>query len=81
MEPEGLIIVFTRAIHRTPLIRFHTPRPVSLKLILIIIHPRMDRLSGLVVLATDPEVWVRSAALPDFLRSSGSGTESTQPSE
>jgi hypothetical protein len=25
-------------------------------------------------LATDPEVWVRFPALPDFLRSSGSGT-------
>jgi hypothetical protein len=25
-------------------------------------------------LATDPEIWVRFPALPDFLRSSGSGT-------
>jgi hypothetical protein len=32
-------------------------------------------------LATDPEVWVRFPALPDFLRSSGSGTGSTQPRE
>jgi hypothetical protein len=32
-------------------------------------------------LATGPEVRVRSPALPDFLRSSGSGTESTQPRE
>jgi hypothetical protein len=32
-------------------------------------------------LATDPEVGVRFEALPDFLRSSGSGTRSTQPRE
>jgi hypothetical protein len=32
-------------------------------------------------LATDPEVWVRFPALPDFLRSRGSGTGSTQPRE
>jgi hypothetical protein len=32
-------------------------------------------------LATDPEVWVRLPALPDFLRSSGSGMWSTQPYE
>jgi hypothetical protein len=32
-------------------------------------------------LATDPEVRVRFPALPDFLRSSGSGTGSTQPCE
>jgi hypothetical protein len=32
-------------------------------------------------LATDPEVRVRFPALPHFLRSSGSGTGSTQPSE
>jgi hypothetical protein len=32
-------------------------------------------------LATDPEVQVRFPALPDFLRSSGSGTGSTQPPE
>jgi hypothetical protein len=30
-------------------------------------------------LATDPELRVRLPALPDFLRSSGSGTGSTQP--
>jgi hypothetical protein len=30
-------------------------------------------------LATDPQVQVRFPALPDFLRSSGSGTGSTQP--
>jgi hypothetical protein len=30
-------------------------------------------------LATDPEVRVRFPALPDFPRSSGSGTGSTQP--
>jgi hypothetical protein len=33
------------------------------------------------VLATDPEVRVRFPALRDFLRSSGSGTGSTQPRE
>jgi hypothetical protein len=34
------------------------------------------------LLATDPEVWVRFLALPDFLRSSvGCGTGSTQPRE
>jgi hypothetical protein len=32
-------------------------------------------------LATDPEVRVRFLALPDFLRSSGSGTGSTQSRE
>jgi hypothetical protein len=32
-------------------------------------------------LATDPEVRVRFQALPDFLRSGGSGTGSTQPRE
>jgi hypothetical protein len=32
-------------------------------------------------LATDPEAWVRFPVLPDFLRSSGSGTWSTQPRE
>jgi hypothetical protein len=32
-------------------------------------------------LATDPEVPVQFADLPDFLTSSGSGTESTQPRE
>jgi hypothetical protein len=31
------------------------------------------------LLATDPEVWVRLPVLPDFLRSSGSGTGSSQP--
>jgi hypothetical protein len=30
-------------------------------------------------LATEPEVRVRFPAIPDFLRSSGSGTGSTQP--
>jgi hypothetical protein len=33
------------------------------------------------VLTTDPEVGVRFPALPDFQRSSGSGTGSTQPRE
>jgi hypothetical protein len=32
-------------------------------------------------LATDPEVWVGFPALPDFLRSSGSGIGFTQPRE
>jgi hypothetical protein len=32
-------------------------------------------------LATDPEVRVRFPALPHFLRSSGSGTGSTEPRE
>jgi hypothetical protein len=32
-------------------------------------------------LAVDPEVRVRIPALPDFVRSSGSGTGSTQPHE
>jgi hypothetical protein len=36
-----------------------------------------DRLCGLV--ATDPGVRVQFPALPDFLKSSGSGTGSTQP--
>jgi hypothetical protein len=40
-----------------------------------------DRLCGLVFPATDPEIRVRFPALPDFLRSSGSGTGSTQPRE
>jgi hypothetical protein len=42
-----------------------------------------DRLCGLVseFLATDPEARVRFPALPDFQRSSGSGTGSTQPRE
>jgi hypothetical protein len=32
-------------------------------------------------LSTDPEVWVRFSALPDFLRSSGAVRGSTQPRE
>jgi hypothetical protein len=32
-------------------------------------------------LATDPEVRVRFPALPDFLRSNGSGTGFTRPHE
>jgi hypothetical protein len=41
-----------------------------------------DRPCGLVVrVATDPEVRVRFPTLPDFLRSSGSGTGSTRPRE
>jgi hypothetical protein len=35
--------------------------------------------AGIVVRATDPEVRVPFPALPYFLRSSGSGTGSTQP--
>jgi hypothetical protein len=41
----------------------------------------IDRLCGLMFLATDPEVRVLVPALPDFLRSSGPGTGSTQPRE
>jgi hypothetical protein len=37
--------------------------------------------SSVVFLVTDPEVRVRFPALPDFLRSSVSGTGSTQPFE
>jgi hypothetical protein len=37
--------------------------------------------SGQEFLAADPVVHVRFPALPDFLRSSGSGTGSTQPPE
>jgi hypothetical protein len=42
-----------------------------------------DRLYGplLEFLATDSEVRVRFSALPDLLRSNGSGTGSTQPHE
>jgi hypothetical protein len=42
-----------------------------------------DRLCGLWsgFISTDPEVRVRFPVLPDFLRSSGSGTGSTQPLE
>jgi hypothetical protein len=41
----------------------------------------IDRPYGLFVrvAGTDPEVRFRFPALPDFLRSSGPGTESTQP--
>jgi hypothetical protein len=42
------------------------------------VYELWDHLCGL-VLATDPEVRVRFPTLPDFLRSSGSGTWSTQP--
>jgi hypothetical protein len=37
--------------------------------------------SGQEFMDTDPEVQVRFPALPDFLRSSGSETGSTQPRE
>jgi hypothetical protein len=40
-----------------------------------------DRICGLVVRIPDPEVRVRIPGLPDFLRSSGSGTGSTQSRE
>jgi hypothetical protein len=33
------------------------------------------------LLATDPVLWVRFPALPEFVRSSGSGTGSTLPRE
>jgi hypothetical protein len=44
---------------------------------------RNDRLCGQwsEFLAIDPEVRVRFPSLPDFLRSSGSGTEYIQPRE
>jgi hypothetical protein len=44
-----------------------------------VIKKKVDRLCGQwpEFLATDPEVRVRFLALPDFLRSSGSGTGST----
>jgi hypothetical protein len=45
--------------------------------------PYFDLLCGLETefLAADPEFRVLFSALPDFLRSSGSGTGSTQPRE
>jgi hypothetical protein len=42
---------------------------------------RTSNPTGSGFLATDPEVRVRFPVLPDFLRSSGSGTGSTQPRE
>jgi hypothetical protein len=48
-------------------------------IIIIIIIIIIDRLCGLVVRI--PKVRVRFPALPDFLRSGGSGTGSTQPRE
>jgi hypothetical protein len=58
--------------------------PVRYELNLCVLYRR--RLTASVVylshfLATDPEVRVRFPALPDFLRSSGSGKGSTQPRE
>jgi hypothetical protein len=41
----------------------------------------LDRLCGLVVRVPDYRSRVRFPALPDFLRSSGSGRGSTQPHE
>jgi hypothetical protein len=38
-----------------------------------------DYLGVNIKVATDPDVWVRFLSLPDFVRSSGSGTGSTQP--
>jgi hypothetical protein len=35
----------------------------------------------IIFLATDPEVRLRFPELPDLMRSSGSGMESTQPRE
>jgi hypothetical protein len=53
------------------------------KIISTLYYSMIDCFCGLVVrfLATDPEVWVRFPVLLDFLRSSGSGTGSTQPRE
>jgi hypothetical protein len=42
---------------------------------------QLRKLTLTLFLATDPEVRVRFPALPDFLRSYGSGTRSTQPRE
>jgi hypothetical protein len=42
---------------------------------------KVDRLCGLVVMATDPELLVRYLALPDFLRIIVSETGSAQPRE
>jgi hypothetical protein len=47
--------------------------------LLLLVAAFVDKSS--VFLATYPEVWVRFLALPDFVRSSGSGTESTKPRE
>jgi hypothetical protein len=51
----------------------------------VFIYTEMKRTSSVVlrleVLATDPEVRDRFPALPDFLRSSKSGTGSTQSRE
>jgi hypothetical protein len=52
----------------------------------VILHQHADVSTASVVwwsefLATDPEVRVGFQALPDFLRSSGSGTGPTQPRE
>jgi hypothetical protein len=42
---------------------------------------KKDFETGTELLSTDPEIRLRFPALPDFLRSSGFGTESTQPRE
>jgi hypothetical protein len=44
-------------------------------------HKRYNLKEWSEILATDPEVRVRFPALPDFLKSTGSGTGSTQPRE
>jgi hypothetical protein len=65
-------------------IRSTLSRHISLRSILILLlHIRLT--ASLVYwpefLAADPEVRVRFLALPDFLKSSGSGTGSTKPRE
>jgi hypothetical protein len=60
------------------------PNHVALKLLLQILKGITREVTASVVwwsefLATDPDVWVRFPALPDFLRSSESGTGFTQP--
>jgi hypothetical protein len=56
--------------------------PVKYELNLYMLCRRkVDRLCGLVVRVLGPEARVRFPALPDFLRSSGSGTGPTQPRE
>jgi hypothetical protein len=54
-------------------------RHVLLLLLLLLLFQTASVVWWSEFLATDPEVRVRFAALPDFLRSSGSRTVSTQP--
>jgi hypothetical protein len=56
------------------LLRFHLTWTICIAMIASLVY-------WLEFLATDPEVRVRLPVLPDFLRSSGSGTGSTQSRE